>query len=79
MFVLGTSDTSLDDRTQAEYEAKCQRLRVDLKTWESNWAKNNGGTKPGRDDIKRNPDIGRSSYTIPDVPSPDFVADNDGK
>ena len=50
--------TTMDDQTKTEYEAKCQGLRVELKTWESSWAKDNGGKKPGREDIKRNPDIG---------------------
>ena len=69
----------MDDRTKAEYEAKCQRLRLDLKTWEGNWAKNNGGKKPGRDDIKRNPDIGRPFDIISGASSRNFATDNCGK
>lgn len=53
---------TMDDQTKSEYETKCQALRADLKSWESAWAKDNGGKKPGRDDIKRNPEIGRTSH-----------------
>ncbi len=50
----------MDETTRAEYESNCQSLRVHLKTWESTWAKENGGKKPSRADIKNNPDIGMS-------------------
>ncbi|KAM0420622.1 hypothetical protein ACHAPT_011538 [Fusarium lateritium] len=47
----------MDEQTKAEYEAESQQLRVDLKTWESNWAKSHKGKKPGRGDIKANQEI----------------------
>ncbi|WQF78427.1 Putative DNA replication/checkpoint protein [Colletotrichum destructivum] len=47
----------MDDRTRADYEAESQKLRVELKSWETSWAKSHDGKKPGRDDIKRNTDI----------------------
>ncbi|OLN94300.1 DNA replication regulator SLD2 [Colletotrichum chlorophyti] len=47
----------MDDQSKAEYESQSQKLRADLKSWESSWAKSHDGKKPGRDDIKRNPDI----------------------
>lgn len=54
----------MDDKTRAEYEAKCQHLRADLKRWETSWAKENGGKKPARDDIKRNPELGMISLSL---------------
>ncbi|KAM5345632.1 hypothetical protein ACJ41O_011493 [Fusarium nematophilum] len=47
----------MDDTTKAEYETQSQQLRVDLKTWEVNWAKAHKGKKPGRGDIKANQEI----------------------
>ncbi|KAK4237562.1 hypothetical protein C8A03DRAFT_15892 [Achaetomium macrosporum] len=47
----------MDDRTKAAYENESLRLRAELKQWERDWATAHGGKKPGRDDIKRNPDI----------------------
>ncbi|KAK1829386.1 putative dna replication regulator sld2 protein [Podospora conica] len=47
----------MDAQTRAKYESQSQDLRVDLKTWENNWAKSHHGKKPSRDDIKQNPDI----------------------
>ncbi|KAL6414474.1 DNA replication regulator sld2 [Ilyonectria robusta] len=49
----------MDDATKAEYDAQSQQLRADLKSWESDWAKTHKGQKPGREDIKANPEIGR--------------------
>jgi DNA replication regulator SLD2 len=51
----------MDTQTRAKYESQSQDLRADLKTWENDWAKSNRGKKPGRDDIKQNPDIGMPS------------------
>lgn len=48
----------MDDHTRAEHDAKSQELRADLKQWENDWAKTHNGSKPGRDDIKRDADIG---------------------
>ncbi|KAF7544334.1 hypothetical protein G7046_g9808 [Stylonectria norvegica] len=47
----------MHDDMKAKYEAQAQDLRLDLKAWESEWAKTHEGKKPGRDDIKANPDI----------------------
>lgn len=44
------------------YEAKAKDLRSHLKAWESDWARTHRGKKPGRQDIKDNPDIGRSIF-----------------
>lgn len=41
------------------YEAKAKDLRAHLKTWENDWARTHRGSKPGRQDIKDTPDIGR--------------------
>ena len=51
----------MDEATRSEYETKAKELRHDLKIWETEWAKTHG-KKPGRDDIKRNADIGKCSY-----------------
>lgn len=51
----------MDSQTKSEYEAKCAKLRLDLKKWESDWAKAHGGKKPDRDDIKSNAEIGMHS------------------
>lgn len=49
---------NMDEDTRAEYESTSQQLRIDLKTWETDWAKSHEGKKPGRGDIKANEDIG---------------------
>lgn len=48
----------MDDETRSRYENKAKDLRTELKAWESEWAQAHGGSKPGRQDIKDNPDIG---------------------
>lgn len=53
----------MDDKTKARYEAKSVELRADLKKWESDWADTHDGSKPGREDIKNNPDIGTCRLT----------------
>ncbi|KAF4954618.1 hypothetical protein FSARC_12058 [Fusarium sarcochroum] len=45
------------ETTRAEYESQSQQLRVDLKAWETDWAKTHEGKKPGRGDIKANDEI----------------------
>ncbi|RSM08308.1 DNA replication regulator SLD2 [Fusarium oligoseptatum] len=47
----------MDEQTKAEYETQSKQLRVDLKTWETSWAKSHKGKKPGRGDIKANQEI----------------------
>jgi hypothetical protein len=49
--------------SSAEVAAQAVNVRADLKTWEKAFASANGGKKAGRDDIKQNPDIGRSSIS----------------
>jgi hypothetical protein len=48
----------MDEKTKTEYEAKSKELRASLKKWESEWAGSHQGSKPGRQDIKNNPEIG---------------------
>ncbi|KAL2268328.1 hypothetical protein VTJ83DRAFT_3174 [Remersonia thermophila] len=50
---------TMDDQARAAYEEQCLQLRAQLKKWEGEWAAANGGSKPGRADIKQNPDIAR--------------------
>ncbi|KAJ4293016.1 hypothetical protein N0V88_005680 [Collariella sp. IMI 366227] len=47
----------MDDHARAAYESQSLQLRADLKKWEGDWAATHGGKKPGRDDIKQNPDL----------------------
>jgi hypothetical protein len=49
----------MDDNTRTEYETQSQQLRIDLKTWETDWATTHEGRKPGRGDIKANEEIGK--------------------
>lgn len=54
----------MDEIERKNYEATAQELRTDLKGFEGDWAKQNSGSKPSREDIKKNPDIGNiSTYT----------------
>jgi DNA replication regulator SLD2 len=53
----------MDDQQKAEFESQSQILRVELKTWENEWAKNHGGNKPARENIKQNPGIGKNPFT----------------
>ncbi|KAL2752123.1 hypothetical protein ACRALDRAFT_1083682 [Sodiomyces alcalophilus JCM 7366] len=48
----------MDDQQKAALESQSLELRAELKSWESAWAKSHDGRKPGRGDIKDNPDIG---------------------
>ncbi|RYO94576.1 hypothetical protein DL766_001940 [Monosporascus sp. MC13-8B] len=49
----------MDENERRHYEATAQELRTELKRFEGNWAKQNDGRKPGREDIKQNPDIAK--------------------
>ncbi|GAO19206.1 uncharacterized protein UV8b_05143 [Ustilaginoidea virens] len=49
----------MDEDTKAAYENKCQEIRAELKRWENDWTQTHDGSKPGRQDIKDNPDIAR--------------------
>jgi hypothetical protein len=55
----------MDDATRAAYETKGKEIRAALKSWENEWATTHGGSKPGRQDIKENPDIGMSFSARP--------------
>lgn len=46
-----------DERKQLEEHSKL--LRTELKVWEKQFGRANGGKRPARQDIKANPDIGR--------------------
>ena len=49
----------MDEVARQRYEAKSAQLRAELKQFEADWVARNGGKKPGRQDIKQNPSIGR--------------------
>jgi hypothetical protein len=51
---------TMDGEARAAYESQSLQIRAELKKWESDWALASRGKKPGRDDIKQNPDIGAS-------------------
>lgn len=51
-------DMTMDAQQKASFEAQAKQLRTELKTFETKWAKDNGGKKPGRDDIKQSGDMG---------------------
>lgn len=49
---------AMDVLQKASFEAQSKLLRAELKTFETTWAKEHGGKKPGRDDIKNSGDMG---------------------
>lgn len=49
----------MDESTRQNYDAQSKELRVKIKTWEALFQKEHNGSKPSKDDIKRNPKIGR--------------------
>lgn len=51
----------MDDQLRADYDYKATELRASLKKWESDWAGGHNGSKPGRQDIKDNPEIGMAT------------------
>lgn len=55
---------TMDDTIKAQYEAQAKELRASLKKWENDWASSHNGEKPGRQDIKENPDIGKWLFDI---------------
>ncbi|KAK3904671.1 hypothetical protein C8A05DRAFT_31548 [Staphylotrichum tortipilum] len=66
------------DQAVAALESESLQLRADLKTWEGEWAAAHGGKKPGRRDIKQNPDIGKLPPGLAHLqPEPVAVADVD--
>ena len=44
---------------ESGYKQQLNDVKGELKKWESNWAGDHNGSKPGRDDIKNNPEIGK--------------------
>ena len=63
---IETRYPDMDEKEKQKYEATAQELRVELKRFEGDWAKQNGGSKPSRGDIKNNPEIGMRT-TRPDT------------
>lgn len=51
----------MDENERKEYEVTAKELRAELKQFEGDWAKQNGGSKPSRGDIKNNPEIGKQN------------------
>ncbi|KUI72007.1 DNA replication regulator SLD2 [Cytospora mali] len=49
--------TIMDEADRLKYETQSKDLRLELKTWELDFAKSHNGSKPSRDDIKGNPKI----------------------
>lgn len=47
----------LDMNNRSKLAADCHELRAQLKEWEKSFADTNSGRKPGKEDIKKNPDI----------------------
>ena len=45
----------------SEQEQRIARLRQKLKEWETSFAVAHEGRKPGREDVKKNPEIGKIS------------------
>lgn len=46
----------------AAYTERSNALRLELKAWEKDFAAANEGRKAGRDDIKKNPDVGKKVH-----------------
>jgi hypothetical protein len=55
----------MGDPAKAAYEEESLQLRAELKQWENDWAAAHSGKKPGRGDIKQNPDIGARMLPSP--------------
>ncbi|KAI0475073.1 DNA replication/checkpoint protein [Xylariaceae sp. FL0804] len=47
----------MEESAKQKYEASSAQLRSDLKRFEAGWARDHDGKKPGRQDIKQNPEI----------------------
>lgn len=54
----------MDEADRLQYETQSKSLRLELKTWESDFAKGHNGNKPSRDDIKGDPKIGMPSAQL---------------
>lgn len=48
----------MKDEERDEFTERSNALRQELKVWEKSFSVSHGGRKAGRDDIKKNPDIG---------------------
>ena len=51
----------MNDEEREEWTRKSNTLRLELKAWEKEFAAANKGQKASRDDIKKNPGVGRWS------------------
>ena len=49
----------MEEQEREALTQKSNALRVELKIWEKTFESANDGKKASRDDIKKNPDIGR--------------------
>ena len=54
---------SIESSTTQE-PSQQQKLRIELKEWEKGFAAANGGRKAGREDIKKEPEIGISYLSL---------------
>ena len=52
----------MEDPEQERLKEQSNTLRVELKIWEKSFASANNGSKASREDIKKNPEIGMSSF-----------------
>jgi len=55
----------MKEEERNELTQKSNSLRTELKLWEKNFAAANNGQKASREDIRKNPEIGRVLPTIP--------------
>jgi DNA replication regulator SLD2 len=51
----------MEVQEREELSERSNSLRVELKIWEKSFAAANNGKKASRDDIKKHPDIGKTS------------------
>jgi len=49
----------MNEEEREEWTKRSNTLRLELKVWEKEFAAANEGQKASRDDIKKNPEIGR--------------------
>lgn len=57
----------MDAATRERYETQSKELRVKIKTWEVDFYKSHDGSKPSRQDIKNNREMG-TLYSLSDPP-----------
>lgn len=54
----------MKEEEREELSKRSNSLRLELKLWEKDFASSNTGKKASRDDIKKNPEIGRTSCSF---------------